>query len=482
MRKSTRVFRIMYILIILFLYALTTIGYCLSGVAWYDAFYYAVQIFLLEYSAIDNPHIFIYVCRVLCPIMTITSLFIVVGKFYRMALNVFLSKRKGATAIYYDTEQIFLVSKRFKCPIMMKDKINKIVKHHVIALNNDIDNLLFFDTLKKEIKTDSKVYVLLKKVESGLLKNTGNEVNYININEIIARKYWQERNLAKYLSKDGMTVKIAIIGFEALGQILLDYALINNIYSLNQKIEYHIWGDSDLYRNVLGNFDMMNQDTIVYHDSDWKEDLVFLQQFDRIVVTYEADLIVLQALLNWTTDAEIDYFNPEGTQLSEFYEKGNHLKSFGTYDDVLTESNIKSDTLYREAKELNFSYQIIYGDKGYTWEQKDLEEKMHQEWCQLDHFKKNSNIASADYHKIRLLVMNGMNWTIETLSQEQKNALVEMEHIRWCRYHYVNHWTYDEIRDDSKRKHPCLVSFTALDEQTKEKDLNTLLKMFKEKR
>ena len=61
----------------------------------------------------------------------------------------------------------------------------------------------------------------------------------------------------KYLHNDGMNIKIAIIGFEQLGQKLLSFGLMNNIYAKNQKIEYHVWGDSSAYENVFSQIDFM---------------------------------------------------------------------------------------------------------------------------------------------------------------------------------------------------------------------------------
>ena len=53
-----------------------------------------------------------------------------------------------------------------------------------------------------------------------------------------------------------------------------------------------------------------------------------------------------------------------------------------------------------------------------------------------------------------------------------------MEHIRWARYHYVNHWKYGEPKDKQeskmKRIHKCLVPFDELSEDNKSKDLEMI--------
>ena len=70
--------------------------------------------------------------------------------------------------------------------------------------------------------------------------------------------------------------------------------------------------------------------------------------------------------------------------------------------------------------------------------------------------------------------MDGAN-----LTSKQEEELMEMEHIRWCRYHFVNHWSYDKIRDNRKRNHPMLVSYKELSREEQLKDLEVVKQMLK---
>ena len=45
-----------------------------------------------------------------------------------------------------------------------------------------------------------------------------------------------------------------------------------------------------------------------------------------------------------------------------------------------------------------------------------------------------------------------------------------MEHIRWCRFHYINHWVYGPQKDEERKTHPLLVDFSDLPYSEKEKD------------
>lgn len=85
-----------------------------------------------------------------------------------------------------------------------------------------------------------------------------------------------------------------------------------------------------------------------------------------------------------------------------------------------------------------------------------------------------SNIASADYHEIRLMIMKADN------SYEINDSISELEHIRWCRFHYLNHWKYGGTKDTGRRIHPCLLPFSGLNKDDKSKDaegIKVLLKI-----
>ena len=63
----------------------------------------------------------------------------------------------------------------------------------------------------------------------------------------------------------------------------------------------------------------------------------------------------------------------------------------------------------------------------------------------------------------------------ERLSPDRLELLSELEHIRWCRYHYLNNWQYGipengKSKDPVRRLHRDLVPYGQLTEEEKEKD------------
>lgn len=505
--KRMRIARMVYAVLVLGAYAMMTTGYLVRGEVWYDAMYFAFQAFLINYKDGAEGNVILYVGRVVCPLLTATGLFVVLRSGLKLIADAWVSHFSDATAVYYDTEQMKELARGFKRPVLMENRINKKALYHVILFSKDVDSLTFYEKMRGEIKPGSKVFICLDRVESKLLKMSN--VYFSNKNEIIARYYWRTRNLQKYLKNGRVDLKIAILGFDTLGQNLLDYGLMNNIYSLDQSIQYHVWSlnqggqnqtwdETVLYKNVLGEFDMMNGDSVTFHPGDWREDLMQLKSFDRIIVAKEPNVEVLQALLYLSCEAEIDFFNPEGTDLPEFY-MGDKLTGFGELKNILTEECIKTDKLYRDAKELNFNYWVKKGEKDengkvYAWDRPDVEELMEAEWQTLDGFTKGSNVACADYHRIRLLVMEAMGLKVETLTDADMTMLAEIEHLRWSRYHYVNHWRMGKKedmpfgndgvqlgKDKRRRLHTCLVPFAELSEPVVDQDKNSIREMFIER-
>jgi len=92
-------------------------------------------------------------------------------------------------------------------------------------------------------------------------------------------------------------------------------------------------------------------------------------------------------------------------------------------------------------------------------------------WQTCSSFVRYSNIGAADYHAVRKVMIGD-----KAIEGEFLELLSELEHIRWCRYHYSNNWTYGipddktKAKDPEKRIHSCLRPYSELSEQEKEKD------------
>ncbi|MBQ2059268.1 MAG: hypothetical protein II488_05785, partial [Firmicutes bacterium] len=102
---------------------------------------------------------------------------------------------------------------------------------------------------------------------------------------------------------------------------------------------------------------------------------------------------------------------------------------------------------------------------------------LEAEWEKLDTFTRYSNISSADYHEVRLRMLEAMGEPADAgaISPERMELLAELEHMRWCRYHLLNNWSYGvpeggKNKDAERRVHRDLKPYAQLSEAEKQKD------------
>ena len=126
--------------------------------------------------------------------------------------------------------------------------------------------------------------------------------------------------------------------------------------------------------------------------------------------------------------------------------------------------NIRGTNVHYLAKKLNLRYAHLYSGIA------ENEETMDSQWLKLDTFTRYSNIGAANYYEVCMHILDG-----KELTEERLAFLGELEHIRWCRYHYLNNWQYGipnngKNKDPKNRVHSLLVSYDRLAESEKEKD------------
>lgn len=438
-------------------------GYVRAGEELFDAAYLAIRMYLFDADSRKN-NLMIEIARWVAPIFTVSGLAIMLKTAFAKVVDFFAGFATDAVAVYGDTEIKAIVAKNIKHAINVDDNEAMDVGRHIIMFSTDEKGLEFYT--KNKDKLNGEVFMKIDKNDTFVVSL--DNVKFFNPCEIIARSFWQEHDISRVLDKDEL--KIAIVGSDVLSRKILTYGLLNNIYSLTQKVEYHIWSDDNFFEKAHSDFVTMNGDKIVYHNNKCMRRIFDIASADRIIITEAIDNEFLGEIVE-LTEGEIYCFDPIGTFVNVFdYKK---IYSFGRYSEVLTEENIRTDKLYNFAKELNHQYALKYLKEGQT-----KIPTIDEAWDELNVFLKGSNIASADHHKIRLIVMRKSGKT------KVDDILAEMEHIRWCRYHYLNHWKFGETTDgnkDSKNKiHPCLKPFADLPESNKQKDrdgIETLLSL-----
>lgn len=389
----------------------------------------------------------IEIARVLALFTTLSILVKVLNKIMSLA-QWFMLKLMKPMVIYGDSDYA-------DCVFESLDKSRRIrggeelirgASRYLLMFSDDTRNLKFYNKYYEYLK-DKNVCIMLDNISRQNIENT--KLTLFSPAENSARQYWRSYPVEK-------SEKIAFIGFGGVGEHLLLYGLQMNIIDPAQRFEYHIFGDAEEFRREHTELDKMAPDEIFFHgerEFEYSE----LSGFDRVIVcsSPREGGVIAQAskILTAVTLPAIYVYAPNGDIISNFFRK-DRVVCFGSANETATIEIMFNEKTMQNARAQHEFYRQQYG--GVPWEQ-------------LDSFKRYSNVSSSDYlFMIELLAEKGVGFDV----------LAELEHIRWCRYHYLNNWKYGKERDDIKRLHPDLVPFAELSGDEIKKDIEAIESKF----
>lgn len=328
------------------------------------------------------------------------------------------------------------------------DKVIKNASRYMIMFSSDIENIRFYNRNYEYLK-DKDTYIMLDDVSKQNIEN--HHVKVFSMAENCAIQYWRDFPVEN-------NEKIAIIGFGNLGENILLNGLQVNIITLDQHFEYHIFGDGSYFRREHTELDKMAPDEIIFHD-DGKYDYSEMSSFDRIIICKDNDgsnVVKLSKLLEYSpVNCKIHVYAPNEDIITNLFNSEN-ITCFGNARDLASMDMILNERIMEAARKQNEDYLKIH--EGEPWEK-------------LDNFRRYSNLSSSQYaYTIRRLIDKDI--PVKTLA--------ELEHIRWCRYHYIYNWKYGDETDKKNHIHHSLVPFSELGEEDKNKDIESLISKFPE--
>lgn len=462
---------------------LGTMGYLSVGYKFTDSLYGAISLYFLS-LCFDECPILVELARWTAPIATASGILFAIRGIVERMKNTVLAKLSHTTIIYSDKDNVSAKQFAKDCPSgfwgdYSENELNFYpnTDDQIIMFKRDKDSLAFYEKHKEQL-SKKRVYMKLDETNPYLLKSSN--IHFFNTNEMIAEAYWKKNHLIPYLRgiANGdevdhgvcdMRLDIALIGTDRIMQSLLNNALLLNLYSPHQKITYHVFGMNKDYINLHQSFDIMNDDQIIYYQEPWTERLDMISACQRIIMLTPTNHN-LEEVMFTAPGAEIHVFSRiyQGYEMVYRFDK---LKEFGNMQEVYTEERIKKEKNLDFAKKLNFHYACLYGDSA-----SDAE----SEWMKLDGFTKASNTTATNYHEIRCL--------IRALREEQgieisQDEYARMEHIRWCRFHFLNRWKYGvpengKNKDTAKHIHVCLCPYDELTELDQSKDWESVQLLF----
>ena len=283
-----------------------------------------------------------------------------------------------------------------------------------------------------------------------------------------SRLYWRGKPLKQQENK------IVLIGSGKYGTVLLERALLNNILSLEQHVEYHAFGDwtdfkcnhCELEKMVDVNAPGEKNDTLYFYDKMWNGYRELIENADRVIVCGDNDNENLEILNQLRR-----YYNLHGTVHVRALQKLDMVYTFGTEEELFSTELVMGTKLNKIAMLMNEIYCRTMG--GST-----------SNWLDLSEFAKQSNIAAAEHLlvKVQILLGDDVRGKITKASyaeayamyaekkQEKAAEYRKLEHERWVRFHVLNNWKYGPVRNNAEKIHPLLIPFENLSPEEQAKD------------
>lgn len=451
---------------------LGTAGFLLAGEPASDSVFVTLCMYGMGYPD-PTPNILVELARWTAPLAAASGILLVLVRVNRRLQNWLCSFRKDSVAVY-GPERGDVLAGLGKLGIDGGKNFSFTKAGSYILLGEEEENFDFYRQNRSALKGHT---VYLKCCFLPVQSASDPDLRLFREEETAARLYWKKYCLHQLSVSCGHQMKIVFLGFGILGEELLTCALQDNIFYPDQKIEYHIFGDGERFLAIHPELSSID-DPVIFHREPWYEQLPLLEEAQRVIVLSEEEqLDLVKDLLLATGQASYHVFTSR--KELELLAGRQRLTLFYWKEIARKPEYIMGDVLFDRAKRMNLRYAALYGNVP------ENEETKEREWEKLDAFTRYSNISSADYHEVRLIMLEDMGEDAKRPTPGCMELLSELEHIRWCRYHYLNNWKHGTLehgarKDPVRRIHADLIPYAQLTEGEKEKDrenIRTLLSL-----
>ena len=439
--------------------------FCLDGRPFLDSLFTCIQLYVLGYSD-PPPNLCVELARWLAPLATVSGVFLAAGAL-RRAAGVWLRYLRGNSVAVYgpQEERAIFLEQLGKRGIEGQEEL--VPARRYILAGEEEENFRFYRTHRKALE-GREVFLKCRSIPARRAEGKG--LKLFCPENTASRLFWKGRGMYAISKANDHQMSIVMLGFGRLGEELLIRGLQDNLFDPQQKITYHIFGEGREFQAVHTSLSSIS-DPVLFHEEPWYDCPELLEEAALVLVLPQPDQLArVQALLRLSRRETVDVFASEAFPFDLLAER-ERLRLFLWEREACQLKTVFSDELLELSKRINLRYWHRSSGAEETQEEKE------RQWLALDGFLRYSNISAADYHEIRMQMLKEMGlpakW--ESLSFQQAELLTELEHIRWCRYHFLNNWRFGrpengKRKDAVNRVHVDLVPYEALTEEEKELD------------
>lgn len=467
MKSPSRVFRILFLLLPA---VIGTMGFVLDGSKpVLEGLFQCVTMYALNYTDVP-PNALVNIARWLAPVATTSGILLAVTS-VKERVSAWLVSRRDDSCVVYGPEELQdqLLSQLGKRGVRGGERL--VPAANYILAGEEGENLSFYVRNRAALQNKS-VFLKCRSMQTQAAVDAN--VKLFSPEELAARLFWKEAFLYPVSVKRGHRFSVVLIGFGTLGEELLYWGLQQNLFSPDQEITYHVFGDCREFLNIHPGLKAI-RDRVAAHDEPWHQALDVLRGAGRILILdQEHQIELLQKLLLIPSLPEIVCFS-DREAFAELFEEGRRVSFYPWQIKANRIEYITEERMVRLAKTVNLRYAHLYDGVEET------EETMEQEWKKRNTFTRYSNISSADYHEMRMKILRYLNLplSLSELPESVQDELAELEHERWCRYHYLNNWTCGipangKAKDPVRRIHADLIPFSELPIEERKKDYDTV--------
>lgn len=409
--------------------------------------------------------------------------------------------------------------------VLQKAKI-KSAQTVVCMTGKDIINLEIAVCMAQQKYTTPSLYIHLENRENyELLRNVifkGMNIKSFSLYDSAAQTLFMKYPIGVNVNTfmPGNKVKIALVGFDKVGESLL-YRLLNLGHFYNQEpIEITVFDydikvkEQEFLKSYPINIDLCQD----YWKIHFEDEHMFYQQsefsYTQIIFCSTDTQKSFQDAMRMmkTRTSDINTHNIESYLFTDVHHSISHLidnsdsefkslHTFGDFEKLCTYDVIVNESLDEMAQKSNYRYNELH---DYNKEGKDRQ----TQWKELDSFLKDSNRMQVEHLPIKLQILNefiqrkekqgeyeelkkealgkwfkfggkmiwdNMKYTkeiAEYVPLEVLDTLAKVEKNRWNAFHILNGWvkldipkdTTDKIeKNKATKEHPCLLKWDELD-------------------